>query len=267
MSPHSGASGVPSTPPRETLDEAVARCRAADLVHLLLDYDGTLVPLAPTPQAAQPDAELMALVARLGRSPRIDLHFVSGRTREDLAGWFGACGASLWAEHGFWHRAPGGRVWRAVLPHPGTSLSAVAHVLEDSVARTPGSWVERKSASMAWHYRQAPPELGLRRARELRAALAGSLERLGLDVLDGHKVVEVRRAGAGKAVVARALRKCDAVRHAILALGDDKTDDEMLAALPAGAVTVSVGSALPHARFRVATPREARALIASLLRP
>jgi trehalose 6-phosphate synthase/phosphatase len=247
------------------LRDAIARCVAADRVHVLLDYDGTLVPLERTPELAEPDPALTGLVAELAASPRLDVHVVSGRGRADLGRWFGRFHVSLWAEHGCWHRPAGLRPWRAVLPFSNAWMPAILPVLDDFVRRTPGAWVERKSASLAWHYRLAPPGVGSARAHELRARLDPQLGPLELEVLEGHEVVEIRRTGTSKAVVARWLADHDPGRHPVIAFGDDLTDDELFAALPADAVTISVRRVSPYARFRVRNPRDVRRVLARLL--
>jgi trehalose 6-phosphate synthase/phosphatase len=127
---------------RARLGAAVARWMSAHWAHLLLDYDGTLVDLAATPAEAGPDAELLDLVWRLASSSWLDLHIISGRPRADLEAWFDRGRVSLWAEHAFWRRLAGDRAWRAaVRPRP-ASMRAVAALLDEAVARTPGSWVE-----------------------------------------------------------------------------------------------------------------------------
>ena len=67
-----------------------ARLQAAPGLFLLLDYDGTLVPFAPTPDLAEPDDELILLLQELAARPLTEVHVVSGRSRETLERWLGA---------------------------------------------------------------------------------------------------------------------------------------------------------------------------------
>jgi trehalose 6-phosphate synthase/phosphatase len=209
---------------------------------------------------------LVTLLEALCAEPRFDVHLVSGRTRATLTRWFGHLDASLWAEHSFWHRDRGHRGWRAMMAMPHGWRSQVAPFLEDAARRTPGAWVERKSASLAWHYRLAPPALGARRARALTRELGSVLEGLGLEPLLGRKVVEVRPAGSSKAAVAHWLRERGVTGDAVVAVGDDRTDGELFAALPPGAVTVAVGPSAPGARHVVRGPRDVRRLLQALIR-
>ena len=56
-----------------------------------------------------PDVELMALLTRLAERPGMQVHIVSGRSRECRASWFGALPIGLHTEHGFASRLEPGR--------------------------------------------------------------------------------------------------------------------------------------------------------------
>ena len=103
------------------------------------------------------------------------------------------------------------------------------------------------------------------RARELMNHLTFMTSNTDLQVLEGNKVIEIKNAGVNKGTAAA--RWVSAVQpDFILALGDDRTDEDTFRALPAEAYTVRVGSA-PHssARFHVASPTEVRQLLRKLL--
>jgi trehalose 6-phosphate synthase/phosphatase len=225
-----------------------------------------LVPLARSPELAVPDDEVMRLLERLAASPGVAVDMVSGRPRQFLERWFGHLPISLWAEHGFWHRGRSIERWEAAAPLTSTWITRVRPILEQFVANTPGSRVEMKSASMAWHYRGAARDVGRRQAHELRLLLGDLLSNQPLEVLEGKKVIEIRLRGVSKALVARRIRAENDPDSTIVAIGDDQSDDELFRALPAESLTVAVGpSAATAARFRVADCREVRRLLRSLL--
>jgi trehalose 6-phosphate synthase/phosphatase len=234
----------------------------AERVVLLLDYDGTLVPLAPLPHMAVPDRELKDLLRMLAMAPGVALHLVSGRPREWLAEWFDEVPLTLWAEHAFWHRPLGGD-WQPAARVSTDWMAGVTPILEQFTATTPGSLVEKKSVSLAWHYRQAEREFGSRQARRLLMLLGDTLSNQPLEVLKGHKVIEVRCRGINKAAVAQALPSH--IGSAILAAGDDRTDEDLFGALPESAVTICVGSGPSGARCRLADYRAVRRLLAGVL--
>lgn len=53
-------------------------------LYLFLDYDGTLVPLAPVPEEAVPSPFLLDLLKRLCECPELRVAVVSGRSVDDL---------------------------------------------------------------------------------------------------------------------------------------------------------------------------------------
>ena len=250
--------------PPPALATAIDDARRAPSLRLLLDYDGTLVPLARSPELAAPDAELLELLQLLSVIPTIHLELVSGRPRETLNDWFGHLPILLWAEHGFWRRDTGATTWHAGARVPARWIDRIYPILEQFTASTPGSHIEIKTASVAWHYRGAHREFGARQAHELRMLLGDALSNQPLEVLEGKKVIEVRFRGISKAIVAHPLVPGE---HpgAIVAFGDDRTDEDLFRALPPSSVTIAVGNRLTGARYQVDDHRDVRQILRSLL--
>jgi trehalose 6-phosphate synthase/phosphatase len=243
----------------------IGRLRLADRLILLLDYDGTLVPIEPAPHLAVPDEGLVSLLEALGTRPGTDVHVVSGRPREFLDTWFGRLPVALWAEHGLWRRPAPGQPWEMAMDVPSGWIEGISPILEQFTAATPGSLLEIKSASVAWHYRMAHPEFGARQAHELRMLLGDALSNQPLEVLEGKKVIEVRLRGVSKALIARGVLAAGADAASILAAGDDRTDEELFAALPSTSVTVAIGPVPRGAKYWVPDCRAARDLLRAFL--
>ncbi len=232
--------------------------RAPQLV-LFLDYDGTLVDICKTPADAVPSADLLALLGQLSQRRGTEVHVVSGRPRAFLERHLAAACSRLHlhAEHGTFSRAAGSGEWR---PQPGLQVPApwmgdVQRTLDTFVRITDGAFVERKSASLCFHFRSTEPQLAERRLAELvRSLVALNPEQCGFELLHGAKVLEVRIRGVSKALpVSEALGGGSgiAATAAILAIGDDLTDEHMFGALPASAVSIHVGTGATGARFRL----------------
>ncbi len=206
---------------------------------VVLDYDGTLVPIAAMPDLAVPDGELRELLTAMAARPRMQVHVVSGRARDVLDDWLGDLPITLWAEHGAFRRQPFEPAWERFAEIPPGWRAPVESVMELVAASTPGSLLERKSAAIAWHYRNAPGELAGEHARLLRARLAPALRSGEIELVEGRKVIEVRPRGVNKGIVARHLPAGPGT--AILAIGDDRTDDDLFEALPPSSVKIAVG--------------------------
>jgi trehalose 6-phosphate synthase/phosphatase len=250
--------------PAAKVDEVVERLRAAEHLVLLLDYDGTLMSFAPTPELAQPDPALMSLLKGLSERPRTTVHVVTGRPRETVEGWFGALPVGLHAEHGLWSRFPGGG-WTARRTLSMSWREPVLRILRDFASRTPGATVEEKSVSVAWHYRQADPVFGDMQANELKLYLIELLSNTPVEVLPGSKVIEVRPHGIHKGGVVAPIIAASPRGAQLAAIGDDRTDEDMFNALPPEAVAIHVGPTGSVAPLRVAEVADARRLLERLL--
>jgi trehalose 6-phosphate synthase/phosphatase len=125
--------------------------------------------------------------------------------------------------------------------------------------------VEEKTAGLAWHYRMADPELAAAQADKLRARLEEALSDSPFEVLLGSKVVEVRTRGVNKGLAVSRLRACNGDSTSFLAMGDDKTDEDMFTALPPGGISVHVGLGPTRANYKLVDVGAARSFLRDLL--
>jgi trehalose 6-phosphate synthase/phosphatase len=256
--------------PGETPDDALKALAAGALpsagsIILLIDYDGTLVPYAETPDEAVPDAELLRLLASLAAHPQVSLHIVSGRSVDTLNRWFWRLKADLWAEHGAAHRSAEAGTWERFVAGDREWLDRAVAYLAALTDQTPGALLEEKSSGLAWHYRLVDPELAARQLQRLRDDLPAILQNTAVEVFEGRLVVEVRARGISKGLVVRHIVRSTRQRGPIVAIGDDRTDEEMFAALPPSGVAIRVGGGSTAARYALADYRAVRRLLALLL--
>jgi len=230
---------------------------------IMTDYDGTLVPFAGKPAWAKPGDELIALLEELAENPKNGVVLISGRDRDTMETWFGGLNLGLVAEHGVWLRERGGR-WEMIELLASHWKEEVRPMLELWVDRTPGSFIEEKGFSIAWHYRRADPRLGFLRARELVDDLLHLVANLDLQVLEGSKVVEVKNTGVSKGRAAAqwiSREKWDF----ILAIGDDWTDEDIFKVLPDMAWSIKVRFSASAAKYNLASPKGVRALLEEMI--
>ena len=231
---------------------------------LLLDYDGTLAPFHPNPQRAQPDQDLRLLLRALTENPHNRVVIISGRDRKTLEAWLGHLALDFIAEHGVWLRSAGDE-WSLFQELRADWKRDIRPILELYVSRTTGSFIEEKDFSLVWHYRRADADLGAGRARELTSHLTFMASNTDLQVMEGNKVVEIKNAGINKGTAA-ARWVSTYQPEFILAIGDDRTDEDTFRALPPDAYTVKVGGAPRSlARFHVPDIADVRFLLRSLL--
>ncbi len=246
------------------LARLVGLARATPELVLLLDYDGTLVPFASTPELGRPDDDLLNLLDDLAQRPGTTIHVVGGRGRETLERWLGMTNVGLHAEHGVWSRAPGASNWSTSVTDSGEWREAVSNLFAEFVASTPGSMVEEKTLGLAWYYRGNEPAFGIRQADQLWQQLIDLLDGTQTEVIEVSGGFEVRPRGINKRlVVAEALRDASS-RTYIVAIGDDQTDEDMFGALPENGLAIRVGPGRSSAPYRLADVAEVRAFLAEL---
>ena len=261
--------GAPAgTPPPLSAADAAAAYRAASSRALFLDYDGTLVTYASTPQRAVPTERAMDLVTRLAADPANTVVLISGRRRADLEEWFGAVpGLWLAAEHGAYLRRPDSE-WLLAREDPAQDWKQqVRPILEQFVDRTPGSFIEEKELSLVWHHRLAEPEFGEWLANELVSMLDGMLAETELRAIRGRKVVEVKPVWANKGEAVSRVLTAVSQPEFRFAAGDDRTDEDLFAALDAESWTVHVGRRAGRARYSVRNVSELLNVLEAFARP
>jgi trehalose 6-phosphate synthase/phosphatase len=258
-----------AAPPPLNVDDLAAAYRSSKRRLLLLDYDGTLVGFAARPQDAVPPAALIERVALLASDLANTVAIVSGRNWRDLDRWFGGV-PRLWlaAEHGAMLRRPGSADWEAARSFvPADWRPRVRAILDHFTDRTPGSLVEEKEFALVWHYRMVHPEFGDWIANELVSTLEPALADTELIAQRGNKIVEVKLTWANKGEVLARLHEASPDADFLFFAGDDRTDEDLFARLPATAWSVHVGDGPSGARFRVADPARVQAVLARLVTP
>ena len=226
---------------------------------LLLDYDGTLVPFAAKPQKAVPGETTREVLDVLSRVPGNEVVVISGRDRYTLDAWFRGMDIGLIAEHGVWTKERSGE-WRM---HEGLSSDwkeEIYPLLELYTDRTPGAFIEEKDFSLVWHYRRTEPILGAQRAKDLKDDLLHLTSNLNVGVMEGNKVIEIKNTVVDKGRAALNWVS----QHAwdfILAIGDDRTDEDLFAAMPPDAYSIKVGLAPSRARFNLVSQRDVLPLL------
>ncbi len=212
---------------------------------LFLDYDGTLVPIREFPELAVPDLQLILLTERLAAVA--DVVIISGRNKDFLDKWFSNINLTLVAEHGAFIRYSSGE-WESSLDQDASWKEKIRPLMTRYTNRCKGSFIEEKRVSLSWHYRNADEDLSSLRAVELKNELEESIFNMPLQILEGHKVVEVKMSGYNKGTAAKKLTASGNYDF-ILAIGDDKTDEELFHALPDYAISLKVGKGPTRAKY------------------
>lgn len=230
---------------------------------LLFDYDGTLAPIARLPKLALPEQELITLLDSLAKDKKNELVIISGRPIEILEKWFGSISMNLVAEHGAFYRKKESD-WLQTLPVNASWKAEVKQIFNLFAERCQGTFVEEKTLSLAWHYRNAEKELGFLRSRELINSLEELSTHLDFQIIEGNKVIETRARGIDKGLAA-SIWIANKDYEFILAIGDDRTDEDMFLAIPDTQTSIRVGLVQSDAKYNLKFQSDVLPFIKKLL--
>ena len=250
---------------KEITADVTRRISAAERIGFFLDYDGTLAELKKKPSDALPDEEIKSLFSKLEDAKPVDVFIVSGRTREDMDQWFSGYGFNLIAEHGYYYKHYNASEWIEFDPQAMLSWkNQIIDIFQLYTGMTPGSFIEEKTSSVVWHYRNSDPEFGSWKAHQLMAELYEMLSNLPVEIHHGKKIVEVGSIQINKGSVLEhfmLLNNYDAV----LCAGDDETDESMFRVSADRIISIKIGKENTAAKFRVSSPRAFRKFLKQTL--
>jgi trehalose 6-phosphate phosphatase len=227
----------------------------------LLDVDGTILDIAPTPEAVHVPPVLKRTLSDLQEETAGATALVSGRELAVLDRLFAPLTLAAVGCHGAeWRAHPHGTIEMRSPP-----LSPeIRQAFLAAVAGEPQIRVEDKSYTLAFHYRAAPE-----RGPELEAGLIRCLEPFSswLRLLHGKLVLEVKPRSFDKGEAIRILmRGAPFAGRRPVFLGDDTTDEDAFAAArQMGGIGIAVGRPMADAQLMLPDPQAARTWLAALV--
>jgi len=230
------------------IEDLIAGYRQATKRLLLLDYDGTLVNYELNPENARLPEHLNDILRTLIAKAATTVFIISGRAQRDIERMLDHLRVNIISEHGAMIK--NGDEWKKLTYGNCQWKDSVIPVLRQATLKCKGSYIEEKNCSVAWHYRNVDSRDGFSHSRKLIRILEKNVQSLNLKILDGNKVVELIPGDTGKGKVVKMLT--DQVTYDfILAIGDDKTDEEMFECLSENpeSFTIRVGSGKSHAKY------------------
>jgi len=210
---------------------------------LLLDFDGTLAPIAATPEEATLPPETRRQLRHLSKNKNVTLAIVSGRALRDIQKKVGLPGLIYVGNHGLEMTGDGCRLVPAR-----RDWTLLRQNLAPLFKKYPGSLLEEKGAVVAVHYRTVPATTEKAFRNEAKAILTAMLPWTGMILQQGKKVLELRpRQGENKGTIVlkileRLQKKKPSSSLLPIYLGDDRTDEYAIRALKGVGIGVRVGA-------------------------
>ena len=236
------------------------RLGQARKVLLMLDYDGTLAPIADRPELAVMPPATRESIVRLCGAGRYAVAIISARGLEDVYAKVNIQGLIYAGNHGLEMRGPGLDFIHPEAQKLKEAVDQAYQQLERELTHLPGAFTEHKGLSLTVHYRLTP-ERDIDRVREaVMATTAPLVESGSLIISPGKKALEVRPKvdwNKGRAISRIQADYPDGTLS--IYFGDDLGDEPGFSAVQsAGGIGVYVGPAREPtgAEYRVDSPRE-----------
>jgi len=235
--------------------QAALELLAAPDCALFLDFDGTLVDIAPLPDQVIVTDMLHAALPLLQTRLQGRLALVSGRPINELDKLLAPLTFPAAGVHGMERRGVDGVVRRLTAP----DFDLVRQAAQGLAARHPDLWVEEKHGALALHFRQAP-ELQALCTDAMRVAVDASP---GLLLMEGKMIVEVKSNAVSKGTAIRDfLAEAPFSGHRPLFIGDDTTDEAGFAQVQSiGGIGLKVGPGPTVAQCRIASAEQLRIVL------
>ncbi|XP_044749938.1 alpha,alpha-trehalose-phosphate synthase [UDP-forming] isoform X2 [Coccinella septempunctata] len=209
---------------------------------LLLDYDGTLAPIAPHPDLAVMPTETRNVLQRLSNIPDVYIAIVSGRNVNNVKEMVGIEGITYAGNHGLEIlHSDGTKFVHPMPPECHEKVASLLAKLQEQVCRD-GAWVENKGALLTFHFREVPVHLRDDLERQARKLV----EEAGFKVGNAHCAIEAKpqvewNKGRASIYILRTAFGVDwSERIRIIYVGDDVTDEDAMMALKGMAATFRV---------------------------
>jgi trehalose 6-phosphate phosphatase len=221
---------------------------------ILLDVDGTLLDIAPTPHAVEVPSDLRRILGRLSEQTGGALALVSGRPISDLDSIFAPFCPPAIGGHGAEMRLSGEKI---AFTSPSLSAELKKSLQAVSIGK-PGVLVEDKKYGVAVHFRLAPQFADA--VRKEVDAICAMFPAEETEILRGKSVVDVKRGAFNKGTGVRELMLHAPFRgRRPIFIGDDVTDEAAFAVMPEyKGLSLAVGDAVGSLDGAFAGPAEVR---------
>lgn len=213
---------------------------------LFLDYDGTLAPIAPTPEGAILPFENKLLLQRLSRMSSYQTVIISGRAISDIKQKVGIPGIIYCGNHGWEIEGVDIRFESLLSPDISAMMESIKYELAAKLSDIQGAFVEDKGKTLTVHYRQVAQEKETLVKRLSHQTWQNYQRQNRIRISPGKKVLEVRPPldwDKGKAALWIS-RKQEILRGQgnvlPIYIGDDAGDEEAFKAFREKGMTVLV---------------------------
>ncbi|KAI8366275.1 glycosyltransferase family 20-domain-containing protein [Choanephora cucurbitarum] len=195
-----------------------------------LNYDGTLAPTHIECKETDPHEQIIDVLTKLTADPTNIVWVISGKSQHELERCLSRVPRlGLASEHGCIVKDPEQAEWTQVISDIDVSWKeSIIRIFEYYTERTPGSSIEERKCTIAWHYEKADSKFGAFQARELQNHIEQNMVgKLPVECIVGRKMVEIRPIVVNRgSVIKRAAIQYPDIDY-VVCVDDSRTTEDM----------------------------------------
>ncbi len=242
-------------------EEIASRVKTASRVIIFLDYDGTLSPVASTPELALLPPRDKQVLQELAHHDNFEVAIISGRSLAEIKALIGLEGLAYAGNHGLEIECRKEGFVHPIATKASSLLKELYSQLVERLAGINGIILEDKQFSLSVHYRLVAKSQVKKVKALFREVVEASKKQGKVRVTEGKKVIEVRPPvdwDKGKAIE-WLLSHYQAENSLVIFTGDDVTDEDgfkFVNQISGISIRVGEASAATHADYYVRSPEE-----------
>lgn len=224
------------------IDEVIGYLKSKSRILVLLDYDGTIVPITSLPSRAVLPDKIRNILRHIAQIPTVSLGIVSGRSLSDIKKLVGISGIIYAGVHGLeWEISGKAKTFNVLVPEFFEKIKKDFTEIRETYE---GMFVEDKKYSLSVHYRLLPSILKREFMAAAKKILAPYVDTKTIRLHGGKKVIEIKPiSNRNKGTFVQSLihnRNKSGNSLGVVYIGDDVTDEDVFRQLTQ-ALTIHVG--------------------------
>lgn len=243
------------------LDKITTQLQNSPTTVLMLDFDGTLAPIAQSPNEAKLPRETKDLLQKLCSKPNFYLAIISGRSLKNIKEKVGLPNIIYGGDHGLEGEIFGEKYSFPLTNKTILSLENIQKKLNKISNQFKGILIENKDLALSFHYRLADIEQLPEIISLFNKTLKPYMEKKLVFTIAGKKVIDIApnvnwNKGRFADLIIRKIADRTKKYPLAIIIGDDKTDEDAFQSLKNG-ITIVVGKKTQSkAKYYLENPKE-----------
>lgn len=243
-----------------SIDKVLEELKKSPIKILMLDFDGTLSPIADSPKQSKLSHKNKTLLTKISKKRNIYIVIISGRSLKDIKKKVGLKNITYAGNHGLEGDVLGEEYLYPVPKKIYTTIKEIYKKLKNINNEFPGSLIENKKLSLSFHYRNVEHKSTNQFKLKVNNLLRPFIKDKLIYVLPDKKVFDIFpnvkcNKGTFARLILNKIHKKTNTKPAVMYIGDDITDEIAFKALK-DQITIKVGKAKTKAKYKITNTKD-----------